>query len=78
VACPKRKSRWWPFHSWMPGVMHHPSLLSDGEGGCWAGELVKTCRLCGESISCGVWARDENHNWQFMRPCRPGESVVKD
>lgn len=73
MACPKRTSNWWPFHSWKR-TMYYPSIVSDGAGGCWAGEVIRTCQLCGTAESLGVWAADEDWNmedgkrWSWMGP----------
>lgn len=70
MICPKRTSNWWPFHSWDEGVLHFPPELSDGAGGCWAGELILTCSKCGAKHYGGIWARDGNGIWSLMRPSR--------
>lgn len=74
MFCPKRKSNWFPFHQWDKGILHYPPLLSDGAGGCWAGEMIYTCALCGAKHYDGVYARDEEGRWMFMRPSREEEN----
>lgn len=77
MKCSQRIAWWWPFHGWIrPGTMYYPGLLSDGAGSGWAGELVQTCRLCGQRRSLGVWLRDEDSFWAYARACRKGQSVL--